>query len=65
MESLKNNKMNVHITKYLGARARTEQTGITQHIAEVKQLEESSKDWYGSNDGIRIIDNPVHRCKMN
>lgn len=65
MESLKNNKMDVHFTKYPGARAHTEQTGITRHVAEVKQLQESSKDWYGSNDGIRIIDNPVHRCKMN
>lgn len=64
MESLKNKKMNVHITKYLGAHVHSEQTGITWHIAEVK-LEESSKDWYGSNDGIRIIDNPVHGCKMN
>lgn len=65
VESLKNNKMNVHFAKYLGACAHTEQTGITQHIAEVKQLQESSKGWYGSNDGIRIIDNPVQRCKMS
>lgn len=55
--------MDVHFTKYLGAH--TEQTGITQHIAGVKQLQESSKDRCGSNDGIRIIDNPAHRCKMN
>lgn len=65
MESLKNNKMNVPITKYRGVHAHTEQTGIIWHVAEVKQLQESSEDWYGSNDGIRIIDNPVHRCKMN
>lgn len=32
VESLKNNKVNVHITKYLGAYAHTEQTGITWHI---------------------------------
>lgn len=58
VESLKNKKMNMHVTKYLGGQ-NTEPAGTTWHITEVKQLQESSKDWYGSNDDTILVDNPA------
>lgn len=49
----------MHITKYLGGKTHTEQAGTTWHFTEVKQLQESSNVWYGSNDDTRTVDNPA------
>lgn len=71
----------MHIKKYLGGQNHTEQAGTTWHIKELKELQESSQDWYERNDDTRIVDNPayiynilyiynsrqpiLYRCKMN
>lgn len=55
MERLKN-KLNMHITKYLTWQSHAEQAGTTGCIIKAKQLQESSQDWYRSNDDIRRVD---------